>query len=104
MRLSYAGQVLRVTGSEIRPERQVGEVGAELIGAAEPFDAATLKQRVEDFARAENAKPGPISQTLRVAVTGKEIGFGTYESLSILGKDRCLARIDRALAKLTAAS
>lgn len=34
LRLSYAGQVLRVTGSEIRPERQVGEVGAELIGAA----------------------------------------------------------------------
>jgi ATP phosphoribosyltransferase regulatory subunit len=36
LRLSYAGQVLRVAGSEIRPERQVGEVGAELIGAAGP--------------------------------------------------------------------
>src|ERR1700740_3490371 len=36
LRLSYAGQVLRVKGSEIRPERQVGEVGAELIGAAGP--------------------------------------------------------------------
>ncbi|MGC2200514.1 MAG: ATP phosphoribosyltransferase regulatory subunit [Stellaceae bacterium] len=35
LRLSYAGQVLRVTASEIRPERQVGEVGAELIGTAE---------------------------------------------------------------------
>jgi ATP phosphoribosyltransferase regulatory subunit len=33
LRLSYAGQVLRITGSEIRPERQVGQVGAELIGA-----------------------------------------------------------------------
>jgi len=36
LRLSYAGQVLRVRGSEIRPERQVGQVGAELIGAAGP--------------------------------------------------------------------
>jgi ATP phosphoribosyltransferase regulatory subunit len=34
LRLSYAGQVLRVTGSEIRPERQIGQVGAELIGAS----------------------------------------------------------------------
>ncbi len=34
LRLSYAGQVLRVTGTEIRPERQIGQVGAELIGAA----------------------------------------------------------------------
>jgi ATP phosphoribosyltransferase regulatory subunit len=33
LRLSYDGQVLRVKGSEIRPERQVGQVGAELIGA-----------------------------------------------------------------------
>ncbi|HZT89170.1 MAG TPA: ATP phosphoribosyltransferase regulatory subunit [Stellaceae bacterium] len=36
LRLSYAGQVLRVSGSEIRPERQVGQAGAELIGAAGP--------------------------------------------------------------------
>ena len=34
LRLSYAGQVLRVKGSSLRPERQFGQVGAELIGAA----------------------------------------------------------------------
>jgi len=33
LRLSYAGQVLRVQGSEVRPERQFGQAGAELIGA-----------------------------------------------------------------------
>jgi ATP phosphoribosyltransferase regulatory subunit len=32
LRLCYAGQVLRVNGSQLRPERQVGQVGAELIG------------------------------------------------------------------------
>src|SRR3984893_11579859 len=36
LRLSYAGRVLRAPGSEIRPERQSGQVGAELIGAAGP--------------------------------------------------------------------
>jgi len=36
LRLSYAGQVLRVTASEIRPERQIGQVGAELIGSVGP--------------------------------------------------------------------
>jgi ATP phosphoribosyltransferase regulatory subunit len=36
LRLSYAGQVLRVKGSEIRPERQFGQVGAELIGPDGP--------------------------------------------------------------------
>jgi ATP phosphoribosyltransferase regulatory subunit len=34
LRLSYAGQVLRVRGSDLRPERQFGQAGVELIGAA----------------------------------------------------------------------
>ncbi len=36
LRLSYDGQVLRVKGSEMRPERQIGQAGAELIGAGGP--------------------------------------------------------------------
>ena len=32
LRLSYAGEVLRVRGGELRPERQFGQVGFELIG------------------------------------------------------------------------
>jgi len=34
LRLSYAGDVLRVRGSQLRPERQFLQVGAELIGSA----------------------------------------------------------------------
>jgi glutamyl-tRNA synthetase len=64
------------------------------------FDGPSLKAAVEAFATAEGVKPGPISQMLRVAATGKEIGFGTYETLAILGRDKCLARIDRALGRL----
>ena len=33
LRLSYAGEVLRVRGTQLRPERQFVQVGAELIGA-----------------------------------------------------------------------
>src|SRR5262249_38298413 len=33
LRLSYAGQVLRVRGFEMWPERQIGQAGAGLIGA-----------------------------------------------------------------------
>jgi ATP phosphoribosyltransferase regulatory subunit len=35
LRLSYAGQVLRIKGDDLRPERQFGQVGAELIGCDE---------------------------------------------------------------------
>jgi len=36
LRLAYSGQVVRVKGSQLRPERQFGQVGAELIGASGP--------------------------------------------------------------------
>ncbi len=36
LRLSYAGQVLRVRATQMRPERQFGQIGAELIGAGGP--------------------------------------------------------------------
>ena len=36
LRLSYAGQIIRVAGSQARPERQFAQVGAELIGSERP--------------------------------------------------------------------
>ncbi len=36
LRLSYAGQVLRVRATQMRPERQFGQIGAELIGGLGP--------------------------------------------------------------------
>jgi glutamyl-tRNA synthetase len=73
----------------------------DLVASTEPFDAPTLKRLVEEFAHAEGVKPGAVSQTLRVAVTGKEVGFDAYATLAILGKERCVARIDRALGRLS---
>jgi glutamyl-tRNA synthetase len=37
---------------------------------------------------------------VRVAATGRAVGLPLFESLEVLGKDRTLARIDAALAKL----
>ncbi len=36
LRLCYGGQVLRVRGTQMRPERQFGQVGSELIGSSQP--------------------------------------------------------------------
>jgi len=75
----------------------IGEL-RQIVATAEPFEVPTLKAAVEAFIQAKGAKPIPVTQTLRVAVTGKEVGFGIYETLAILGRERCLARIDRAIA------
>jgi glutamyl-tRNA synthetase len=72
----------------------------EVVASSEPFDSATLRKQVEEFATAASVKPGGLSQILRVAVTGKEVGFDAYGTLAILGKQKCLARIDRTLSKI----
>src|SRR5207253_3084664 len=72
----------------------------EVLPAVEPFTAAALEQRLQDFVQAEGIQIGQIIHALRVAVTGKAIGFGLFESLAILGKEHCAARISQALARI----
>ena len=42
LRLCYAGQVLRVKGSQLRPERQFAQVGVEIIGVLQPESDAEV--------------------------------------------------------------
>lgn len=71
------------------------------VASAEPFTHNALKAATEALAQTEGAKPGPLSQVLRVATTGCEVGFSAYDTLAVLGRDHCLARIDRALQQLS---
>jgi glutamyl-tRNA synthetase len=72
----------------------------ERLAAAADFTPAALEAVTRDFLEAEGIGHGGIVHAVRVAVTGKAVGFGLFEILSILGRDRCLARIDRVLALL----
>lgn len=52
LRLSYAGEVLRVRGTQLRPERQFAQVGAELIGtSAATADAEIIMLATDALAR-----------------------------------------------------
>lgn len=70
----------------------------EQLAAVEKFEPADLEKCLKDFVETKEIKIGQIIHALRVATTGKGVGFGMFETLAILGKESCLARIDRALA------
>lgn len=72
----------------------------ERLATAESFDAPALEKLLNDFVQSEGVQIGQIIHALRVAVTGKAVGFGLFETFAILGRERCLARIDRALAQV----
>lgn len=58
LRLCYAGQVLRVRGTQIAPERQIPQAGIEIIGAdSAEADAEVAAVAVEALDRAGVAQP-----------------------------------------------
>ncbi len=63
----------------------------------EDFSHAALENLMQEFMDEQQIKAGQIIHALRVAVTGKGVGLGMFETLEILGKERVLARIERTL-------
>jgi glutamyl-tRNA synthetase len=57
----------------------------------------TLHQAVEQIANDSGLKLGKIAQPLRVAVVGRAASPGIDITLSLVGQEICLRRIDRAL-------
>jgi glutamyl-tRNA synthetase len=74
------------------------------LGAMGSFEAGPVEVAFRSFIEARGAKPPDLVHALRVAVTGKGVGFGLFEAMAILGKDRCLARIHRALERVRLAT
>ncbi len=67
------------------------------LAEVQPFSADILDEEFRAFVAEEAIKIGQIIHAARVAVTGKTVGFGLFDTLAILGRDSTLARIDRAL-------
>jgi glutamyl/glutaminyl-tRNA synthetase len=70
------------------------------LSQAEPFDEQHVEAALRAVAEELEARPGAVFQPLRVAVTGRTVSVGIFESLVLLGKDESLGRIDAALARL----
>ncbi len=68
LRLSYAGQVLRVHGTQLRPERQFAQAGVELIGPAETAADAELILLAAEALKALEIEKFSIDLTLPTLV------------------------------------
>src|SRR6188472_4396622 len=66
------------------------------------FEADELEPPLRALAEARGWKAGDLFMAIRVAVTGRTATPPLFETLVALGRDRTLARLDRALAVLPA--
>jgi glutamyl-tRNA synthetase len=68
----------------------------DAFAALEPFDLAGIEKTVRDTAAALGLESKDVIHPVRVALTGKTVGPGLFELIDVLGKERVLARLDRA--------
>jgi len=70
----------------------------EAFAALENFDPINLETALKATAAALGVKVGALVHPTRLATTGSNAGPSLYHLLEILGKEKVLARLDRALA------
>ena len=68
----------------------------DALGGVVPFELAGIEKAVRDTAAALGVESKDVIHPVRVALTGKTVGPGLFELIAVLGRERALARLDRA--------
>jgi len=73
------------------------EAAAQKLEPVGKFDHESLEAVLRPLAGELGLKTGQLFGTLRVAVTGRTVAPPLFETMSVLGRERCLVRIKAAL-------
>jgi nondiscriminating glutamyl-tRNA synthetase len=74
------------------------DVAATVLKELEPFTAESLEKQLRQVAEESDMKLGKFLQPVRIAVSGKLVTPGMFETLAVLGKEESLKRIEAARA------
>jgi len=80
------------------------EEARDALRETDSFEPDELETALGRILAEHDLKPGKLYQPIRVAITGTSVSPGIFESLAVLGKDRALERIERALERLSTES
>jgi glutamyl-tRNA synthetase len=87
-----------------RPQEAATALGAarERLVSIASWDEESLEGALRPLADELSLKAGDLFMLVRVAVTGGPVSPPLFQSMAILGREHCLARVDRAIDKLGA--
>jgi glutamyl-tRNA synthetase len=75
----------------------MGRINSALRSYSGEWNTSNLEQLTNDIAEDAGMARGPIIHTLRISITGKTVGPGLFDVLSVLGKEKTLHRLERAI-------
>jgi glutamyl-tRNA synthetase len=73
------------------------QAAREALAHAEPFTVDAVEAALRGVVESRGDKPAKVFQPVRVAIAGTTVSPGIFESVTLLGREETLARIDRAL-------
>ena len=73
---------------------------AEWLKSTPEFTASTLDPAIHAWIESRGMQMGQLVHALRLALTGKTAGPGLFECFELLGRERSIARIERAIARV----
>jgi glutamyl-tRNA synthetase len=65
----------------------------DALAAVEPFDSASLEPVVRALAESAGVKAASLIHATRVAVTGRSVSPGLFDVMTLVGRERVLARL-----------
>jgi glutamyl-tRNA synthetase len=102
----FFGDVLEYESSLLPGKLERGQAGEVLEKTLQALDgiagwhASDLETAVKPLAEALGLKAGPFFGVLRVAVTGRTASPPLFETMEVLDRERCMARLKAALGRL----
>jgi len=69
----------------------------DALAALDEWDGEAIEAALRGVIDARHAKPKDVFQPIRVALAGTTVSPGIFETLTVLGRDESLARIEKAL-------
>jgi glutamyl-tRNA synthetase len=83
-------------GGDVAMALRVLQCAMEILPSVS-FDHDSLDQALREAAKSLGLKAGPMFQPIRVAVCGRKNAPPLFETMAVLGRDLCLARIRQAV-------
>jgi len=99
-RLEYDAALLIPKNMDTESTRRALETSRQQLEGLASFDAESLEGLLRPLAVELELKAGQLFGALRTAVTGQKAAPPLFETMAVLGRDKCLARIEQALGKL----
>ena len=98
--LEYDSSLLIGKNMDKQSSLKALEPSQQKLSALQAFDAESLESLLRPLAEELELKTGQLFGTLRVALTGRTAAPPLFQTMEVLGKERCLQRIEVALVRL----